>query len=394
MRVALVCPYPIRMYFEEEVEFVTSHSVEHPTSWVINLIEKLCKKKDIDLHVVTLGSHLKKDYFVKKNNVTYHLLKGSRSKVQVATLYQIDSMKIISELKKISPDVVEAFGTEGPYGYSSVRSGYPCVVYIQGIIEKIILVSTRNEPFHIKAQNFIRLIQEKNTVKAGKHFIVENGFALDFVKSLNSKAYCYEVPNLIDPLFFKLQPSFSKGTNKFLFIGSLNARKGILSLIDAFERVNEQNPVSKLMVIGNASGSDQALLRQKITEKRLSNSIDLLGMKSHIEIADIMQNGAILVHPAKMDFSPNSVYEAMVSGLPVIATKVGGLPFMIEDNLTGLLVNPDSIEDLADKMLYLLSNPQEQSRLGFAARNTTRKKLDPEKILKSTQTIYEGLIHK
>jgi glycosyltransferase involved in cell wall biosynthesis len=392
IKVALICPFPIRTYFEGFLEFISKPSVEHPAPWITNLVKLLQKDENIELHVVSINPHLKKDERFQKDNVYFHLLKGCRYSLQVLTLYSIDIHKLIQEINFISPDVVEAFGTEGPYGFAGAFSKYPCIIYMQGIIDKLFRNAFIYGSLIKKIQYSITWMLERIAVKKCKIFVAENMFSGEFVKSLNNSAKVFEIPNLINPRFSKIVQTYKNDCSQFLFIGSVDERKGALTLLNAFISVHRFFPESHLCYIGPKHSVEIQNMERMIAENYLDGSVELPGVLPQNQIAEIFRQGGILVHPSKMDSSPNSVYEAMSAGIPVIASDVGGIPFMIKNNETGLLVPPSDPVSLSEKMLYLLANPSEQKRLGLAAQESTRYKLDHERIAAKILSVYSEML--
>jgi len=387
LRIALLAPFPIRMYYGDRLAFRTKQSSEHPASWVVNLVCALSEKPDVELHLVTLGSHLVKDYRFRKASVHYHFLKGGRYSLKLLTLYQLDRQLLAQELGRIDPDVVEAFGTENAYAYTGVTSGYPCVTYMQGIVSE--LIKQVDTVFSLRwVDFFITQFFERYTVKQGKHFIAENAFSQTFVRRLNSKASIYVIPNLINPLFFQVERDWTSTHLEILFVGSVSESKGALDLIEAFHHVCQILPQCHLRMIGPVNASNKLILEDYIARFGLVDSVTLAGLQNQHFIAEAMQRATVLVHPSWMDASPNSVMEAMVAGMPVVASRVGGIPDIIQDRETGLLVEPRNPAMLAEEVLFLLQNQKERNRLGKNARYVMRGRLDPARIVDELVSVY------
>ena len=386
MRVTLLAPFPVRKVFGQRLIYSTKNSVEHHATWIVNCMELLLQRKDIDLHLVTLAPHISKDYLFFENGVHYHLLRGGHYLGQIASFYQLDRLRLKLELTKIMPDVIEAFGTEGPYAYAAVSSGFPTVVYIQGIIFELIkkMRASLIDPQWI--HHFFTQYFERWTIRKGNYYIAENEFGADFVKRLNPNAKIYILPNIISPLFFQENIEHAVDNQEILFVGSLSILKGGIDLIGAFEIISKIKPKTFLTVIGNVSLDIKKII--ELLPTRTQESISLLGKKDQTFIINKMKEKPIFVYPSKMDSSPNSVYEAMIAGLPVVATKVGGLPYMIEDGKNGYLIDSQNPELLAERILYLLEHPEERRRIGTNASRVTRKRLDPQRIAQELVAIY------
>src|SRR5208282_6575682 len=96
--------------------------------------------------------------------------------------------------------------------------------------------------------------------------------------------------------------------------------------------------------------------------------------------------------PSGNENSPNTLAEAMVSGLPVIASAVGGIPSMVEHGQTGWLVPPRNPAELANASLQLLNDPELRARLGGAARQQARDRHRPEHVAAQTAQAYQEIL--
>jgi glycosyltransferase involved in cell wall biosynthesis len=163
------------------------------------------------------------------------------------------------------------------------------------------------------------------------------------------------VPNGVD-----LQ-GFGAGRNKkrlenfrLLFVGRLNPVKGVEYLIDAMAGIKKKGTDVELTIAGD--GPERKRLENLSKRLNVYNHVRFLGMVDRLKIASLMSESDIFVLPSISEGFPLVVLEAMACGLPIIATKVGGLPEVIEEGRNGLLVNPRDSVALASSILLLLQN--------------------------------------
>jgi glycosyltransferase involved in cell wall biosynthesis len=147
-----------------------------------------------------------------------------------------------------------------------------------------------------------------------------------------------------------------------LSIGSLNKNKNHALLINAFSEIVTSKSSLHLYIIGK--GKEQNRLKKKIKELKLEQKITLLGLLDHKSISEWLKAADIFILPSQNEGTPNSLLEAMASGLPVIASQVGGIPELIQENIEGLLFKSDSKEDLKEKLYKLIKDNQLQEFLG------------------------------
>lgn len=132
-----------------------------------------------------------------------------------------------------------------------------------------------------------------------------------------------------------------------LFVGRLERRKGVFDLLDAFERARHRVE-ARLVLVGD--GVDGARVRAAASRGR----IRVVGARPHEEVARWMAACDLLVLPSWMEGTPNVVLEALASGRPVVATRVGGIPDVLSDDRAGILVPAHDPSALADALVAAL----------------------------------------
>lgn len=168
-----------------------------------------------------------------------------------------------------------------------------------------------------------------------------------------------------------------------LFVGRVEKRKGADVLIRAMSDVWAKHPDCKLVMVGRRSADLNELLMQ------VDGRVRLLGSLPRSELVQFYQRAAIFVAPSSWDNSPNTIYEAMSSGTPVIATRVGGIPELVDDGITGVLVPPRDQNALAEAITALLSEPERRERMGRFAREKAVARYTISRIMAHTLAFYE-----
>ena len=158
-----------------------------------------------------------------------------------------------------------------------------------------------------------------------------------------------------------------------LFVGRLVEHKNLPRLLDAFARVASERPHVRLLLVGGGPLHDALVAR--IRELKLDGRALLLGERS--DVAALMKAADLLVAPSLREGMSNVILEAMVLGLPVLATRVGGTPEVIEDGRHGVLVDPTDTQALADAMLQLIDDPVRRQAIGQAGRQKVLEQYSP-----------------
>lgn len=136
-----------------------------------------------------------------------------------------------------------------------------------------------------------------------------------------------------------------------LYVGNLKSDKGVLDLIEAYNRYRQNGGKQRLKVIG--AGAEANRMQGMIAQYQLQDEIDMLGAMPHDRVAQYLRSADALVLPSYHEGVPNVLLESAACGIPVLATGVGGIPEIVLEGKTGILVEPGNIDQLANGMMQV-----------------------------------------
>lgn len=171
-------------------------------------------------------------------------------------------------------------------------------------------------------------------------------------------------------------------------VAYLTKRKGIAYLVSALREVADHFPEVQLKIIGD--GVERSSLENQIRALDLQSNVELLGNRS--DICSLLNSFDIFVLPSVWEPFGLVIAEAMACGKPVIATRVGGIPEIVVDGVTGLLVPPADAESLANAMLKLIRDLELRRNLGRAGRDRFLELFSARTMAAKYEALYERLI--
>ena len=203
-----------------------------------------------------------------------------------------------------------------------------------------------------------------------------------------AKGKIHVVPNGIRPERFPpglvpAQPS-RPGVFTVGFVGTLKAWHGLLVLVDAFARFHEQNPDTRLLIVGD--GPEREKIVAQLAELGLESSVMMTGAVAASEVPRWLASMDVAVAPyPPLDhfyFSPLKVYEYMAAGLAVVASDLGQLQKLIRSSINGVLVPAGDANRLAAAFYDLKNNPAKRAELGQEARATVLRSFTWDQVVR------------
>jgi colanic acid/amylovoran biosynthesis glycosyltransferase len=178
--------------------------------------------------------------------------------------------------------------------------------------------------------------------------------------------------------------------------GRLVEKKGIEYVIRAVAKLVEHYPNLEYRIIGD--GCLRPKFEQLIQTLKMDSNIKLLGWKNEQEIIEILDESHIFVAPSitaddgDQDAPVNVLKEAMAMGLPVVSTDHGGIPELVEDGVSGLLVPERDVAALVEKLGYLIQHPDRWAAMGQAGRTCVETHFNLDPLNDRLVTIYRQLL--
>ena len=297
---------------------------------------------------------------------------------RVRTHYILSRLTLAAVVRRLKPDLVHAHGTEGAYALTALDTGLPHVISIQGIMRELASAQPHDGNFRI------RVGMEKKAVKRGRNFIAKSSFAEIFIRELNPEACIARISNPVHPAFTKVN-ACPGGHRAFLFVGRMVRAKGVDILLQSLQDVQP----CRLIMAGDCDMPEAKSLRACYNN---GLNIEWRGHLRSEEIADCMTNVDALVLPSLMDTSPNSIIEAHCAGLPVIGTRVGGIPDMVRAGETGWLIPASSREALTLAMRDCMENVVLTRKMGEQARREGLERYAPQNSVRKLMALYQQVL--
>ncbi len=286
--------------------------------------------------------------------------------------------RMLSELRKLKPDVVQSqhFFTNTYAAMCGRVLGFRSIGAIRNdAISEI--HDTGQFPGRVSLR-LPRLIAANSM----------NGLANAVDLGLDTRRVVH-LPNVVDTDDFLPAVRRRGGPVTILAVGRFERQKRFDRLLTVLPLLKERTDASlRALIVG--SGPELAGLQKRARESNLFPGI-VQFLPHQAKMADVYRESDILVLTSDWEGTPNVVLEAMASGLPVVATAVGGVPEIVRDGITGFLVSPDDTKSTTDRLLELVCNASLREEMGRAARKDVEQNHSLERLPEFLARVYSTL---
>ncbi|HEY5590906.1 MAG TPA: glycosyltransferase [Paludibacter sp.] len=386
--------------------------------WLSALDQPLGKK--IELHIAFYYPKFAKPFIYK--DVYYHPICKKNFKWNwVKQLFYnklIDGedlsfyMNIIYEVK---PDVIHILGTENSFGIITKHTEIPIVVSIQGNITvykqkyfagietryahlrdtSSLLAFLNSRSFFEYFVRFERFSQiELRNLSTVKHIIGRTNWDRRIMSIMAVNAQYYHNEEVLRKAFYEHQWVPEK--REKLIIHTTNGNsiyKGFETLCEALFEINQLGIPIEWRVAGiKESDIIVQMVKKKLNSRFPNSGLVLLGGINESDLVEKLLEADMYVMPSHIENSPNNLCEAMILGMPCIATFAGGTGSMLKDGEEGILIQDGDPWVLAGAILELRSKPEKAIEYGIKAREKALKRHNSDNIVNSLIDIYSTII--
>jgi glycosyltransferase involved in cell wall biosynthesis len=290
--------------------------------------------------------------------------------------------KLRREVAKLSPDIFHAHYASS-YGFLASFLNHPRkVVSVWG-----------NDVIDFPGRSVLHKAIIKRSLESARHITATS----EFLKAATSKFEIKPVPITVIPFgidlnLFKFCERRNGNVTRVGIAKHLHPKYGIDYLLRAFAAISRSHSDLELLIVGKGPSENE--YRALVGNLNLGNKVKFMGALPHEKVAQFLMTLDIFAMPSISDGESFGVaaLEASATGLPVVATRVGGVPEVVIENITGMLVDRASVEQLSRALLKLIDEPDLRRKMGQAGRRFVEERYRWEDNLRAMSELYYKLM--
>ncbi|HUR11222.1 MAG TPA: glycosyltransferase family 4 protein [Flavitalea sp.] len=391
--------------------------------WITSLENNLKQIPEIEL-AVCFFHYLPTTFRILHDDVTYYPvytdLFSLKQKIRSRFFLQLadtNTEGILKAIEDFKPDVIQVFGTEFGLGEIAEKTNIPLIIHIQGLLNPIyaawlppgISLSTIHK--HASWKNKIlrggfyhdykmmekRAAREERIIKRCDNFFGRTLWDKSVISIYKKTFNYFHCDEMLRSEFYRYEWKMKR--NKIIrLVTTINESmyKGLeIVLQTAYLLKSKANISFEWNIVGMQPGSELAQLIEKITGLRFQDQcIRFLGPRIGDDLLKELLNADLFIHPSYIDNSPNSVCEAQLLGMPVIAGRVGGIPTLVNNEETGILYNSNDPFELSSIIKDLPNDTPLIKKISRQARAIALKRHNYETITTTVLNTYQMMIKK
>lgn len=298
--------------------------------------------------------------------------------------------KVFAQLKQviaaINPDILETRNVKSHFlvRLLGLHRKYPWVAWNHGYTETSVLDRAYTLLDHWSLRGAYRVV---TVCQPFADKIAGFGVGRDRISILHNAVKPFVAPAPEEVEHVRRELGIQNHEAVILSVGRLSHEKGHADLIRAAARLAGMPGTSPFRVVIVGDGPEREALTNLAVHAGLEKNVSFAGFQR--DTRPYYELATVVAVPSHSEGSPNVVLEAMAAGLPIAANRVGGIPEILEDGVTGLMVKPRDPEAMAKTIFQLLSNTDLRSRLGIAARGRAESAHTPEAYRRALVEFYQ-----
>lgn len=375
---------------------------------------------------VVFPSIVKSNLTIQDGVYYYPILRNSKTKIQKIRHYYgcykiIDYNEYVDDLREVikdfHPDVIHLFGLENPFATLLGQIEIPVVVHLQGLLgpcdnaffpqelnsNSFIWPPTlrewiwRNGFMFAKKELHTLAIKEAELFKRARFFMGRTAFDFQVSRLMSPSSRYYKVNEALRPSFYLNAGKWAHSNNLFIITSTISETvyKGLDVILKTAALLKKETKIDfEWQVVGiKKTSSLVQFFEHFLSIKSCDVNVKYLGVLTAEQITEHNLASSLYVHPSYIDNSPNSVCEAQLLGMPVIATNVGGVSSLIEHKKNGLLVPANAPYELAYWIKTINDDSIFAASIGRNAFESANIRHDKKSIIQDLYAAYNSIIN-
>ena len=388
--------------------------------WLKSLDREMQDK--VDLHVAFYVDFPQKEFkYMKTHYYPINKFKNKFEKIRTRLLNieikEKDTEKYLAVVNTVKPDLIHIHGTEYPFISIIGKINIPVVVSIQGnltVYQHKFYSGVESKYSSMKSNDsLIKIIFYPTTFKKSfKAFIERSKIEQKYLDKckyvLGRTDWDKRITRILAPesKYFHSDEILRDGfynnkwenpENKDFVIFTTNGNniyKGFETICESLFMLNKLGKKVKWRIAGiNENDLIVKVVKKKLKNRYPQQNLELLGNLRESELIKNLIKSNIYVMPSHIENSPNNLCEAMILGMPCIATYVGGTGSLMDDRKEGILIQDGDPWSMAGAILEMKNNYKSAIKMGIKAREKALERHDKEKIIFKLVRIYDGVVN-
>jgi glycosyltransferase involved in cell wall biosynthesis len=291
--------------------------------------------------------------------------------------------RIAQRLREIQPDVVNAHGSN--YAVAALRAGFSPVWTLHGIAHHEQEIA---HSWFLRLSLWLTGLYDRYALNRVREIIAISPYVRHEYERLGGRqARWHVIPNPVPERFFAVQGAGQP--NRVLMVGAITPLKDVLTLVRAIEQLRDTGQPVALHVAGPAMDHDYfTRVLAYVAAHSLDGQVRFLGLLDKDRLLTELAEAQVVALTSRQEAAPMILAEAMAAGRPVVATRVGGVPDLVADSVTGFLVPPGDAGALAARLTRLFNDAALRREMGLQARQAAGRFRAPQ-VAAAYRAVYE-----
>jgi len=360
--------YPTNSYFTDYVDYEKLGGLKKQIIAATRLLYSFEAKNKVEKLIQAERPNL-----VHLNNFAHQI---SPSILDVFSKYEIPTVMTMRDYKLICPC------------YTMLSNGKPCEMCKNGKYYHCFFKKCTKGSYSKSMLNTVEMYLHHKILHIYDKidiFISPSKFLMEKVKRMGFDKKIVYLPNFVDTKDYVPNHNFNDAT--ICYFGRIAQEKGLFTLVDAMVKIN-----ARLKIIGD--GPMKGSLESKVEHERIDN-VDFVGFKSGDELKNEIRSSMTVILPSEWyENNPRTILEAFALGKPLIGARIGGIPELVTNSVTGYTFEPGNAKDLREKIKIIIANSLKAVEMGKNARRFVEENFNPEKHYQGLSEIYQMAIGK
>lgn len=407
------------LWFEISIPSRYEQNLNPTMGWQDALQDLIMYNYDIELGIAFENVGFSEDKYIDgvkyfPINTTYNWWERQCQKAGWNTTIEKTISKAVEIIEKFRPDIIHVFGSEWCFGLIAEYTEIPVVIHMQGSIPSYnnallpplysihdIVVGIGLNPkrqFNAwlgRKKDKSRQAMEERILRKVKYYMGRTNWDKNITQFYNPNSSYYYCSEALRKEFLQTAIPWTPPQNKKFRIvttGVSSFWKGIDTILRTAHKLKEYGLEFEWILAGKINSQIKSVVERKEKMKYKDNDITIAGFLNPSQLKDLLMSANLYVHTAYIDNSPNAICEAQYLGMPIVATYVGGIPSLIDNNKEGILIPANDPFTLAGKIIELSKNEDLCMAMGKASMDRARERHNPDNIVKDLMFCYKSIV--